>query len=154
MFHSVTAQMLWEVPNSNCPTTVRRFLSALPNVSDCDYRIGCESLKRAIASDGMRSEGPPLGTNLSGELETFSLIATADPDPKGFAWVATLVGLFETGYVADRANSPPILPVGRDRYSASSQYRPTTCLQKPANRSRRAVSFPRRRRPARRRPDR
>ena len=41
------------------------------------------------------------GTNLNGELETFSLIATADPDPKGFAWVATLVGLFETGYVAD-----------------------------------------------------
>jgi hypothetical protein len=41
------------------------------------------------------------GTNLNGELEVFSMIATADPDPKGFAWVATLVGLFETGYVAD-----------------------------------------------------
>lgn len=41
------------------------------------------------------------GTNLNGELEVFSLIATADPDPKGFAWVATLVGLFDTGYVAD-----------------------------------------------------
>lgn len=41
------------------------------------------------------------GTNLNGELEVFSLIARADPDPKGFAWVATLVGLFETGYVAD-----------------------------------------------------
>jgi len=31
----------------------------------------------------------------------FSLIGRADPDPKGFAWIATLVGLFETGYVAD-----------------------------------------------------
>lgn len=41
------------------------------------------------------------GTNLNGELEVFSLIARADPDPKGFAWLATLVGLFETGYVAD-----------------------------------------------------
>jgi hypothetical protein len=41
------------------------------------------------------------GTNLNGELELFSLIARADPDPKGFAWLATLVGLFETGYVAD-----------------------------------------------------
>jgi hypothetical protein len=41
------------------------------------------------------------GTNLNGELEVFSLIAAADPDPKGFAWIATLVGLFETGYVAD-----------------------------------------------------
>ncbi len=41
------------------------------------------------------------GTNLFGELEVFSLIARADPDPKGFAWIATLVGLFETGYVAD-----------------------------------------------------
>lgn len=41
------------------------------------------------------------GTNLKGELEVFSLISRADPDPKGFAWVATLIGLFETGYVAD-----------------------------------------------------
>ncbi len=41
------------------------------------------------------------GTNLFGELEVFSLIGRADPEPKGFAWVATLIGLFETGYVAD-----------------------------------------------------
>lgn len=41
------------------------------------------------------------GTNLFGEFEVFSLIGRADPDPKGFAWIATLVGLFETGYVAD-----------------------------------------------------
>jgi hypothetical protein len=41
------------------------------------------------------------GTNLDGELEVFALIGRADPDPKGFAWLATLVGLFETGYVAD-----------------------------------------------------
>jgi len=41
------------------------------------------------------------GTNLDGELEVFALIGRADPDPKGFAWLATLLGLFETGYVAD-----------------------------------------------------
>lgn len=41
------------------------------------------------------------GTNLDGELEVFALIGRADPDPKGFAWLTTLVGLFETGYVAD-----------------------------------------------------
>jgi hypothetical protein len=40
------------------------------------------------------------GTNLQGELEVFALIARADPDPKGFAWLATLFGLFETGYIA------------------------------------------------------
>jgi len=39
------------------------------------------------------------GTNLPGELETFALVGRADPDPKGFAWLATMVGLFETGYV-------------------------------------------------------
>ncbi len=39
------------------------------------------------------------GTNLDGELEVFGLIGRADPDPKGFAWLATLIGLFETGYV-------------------------------------------------------
>ena len=41
------------------------------------------------------------GTNLKGELEVFGFIGRADPDPKGFAWLATLVGLFETGYIAD-----------------------------------------------------
>lgn len=41
------------------------------------------------------------GTNLKGELEVFALIGRADPDPRGFAWLATLIGLFETGYVAD-----------------------------------------------------
>ena len=41
------------------------------------------------------------GTNLFGELEVFALIGRADPDPKGFAWLATLIGLFETGYIAD-----------------------------------------------------
>jgi hypothetical protein len=40
------------------------------------------------------------GTNLRGELEVFAYIGRADPDPKGFAWLATLVGLFETGYIS------------------------------------------------------
>ncbi len=39
------------------------------------------------------------GTNLKGELEVFALISRADPDPKGFAWLATLIGLFESGYI-------------------------------------------------------
>src|SRR3954452_5902285 len=40
------------------------------------------------------------GTDLKGELEVFGLIGRADPDPKGFAWLATLIGLFETGYIS------------------------------------------------------
>jgi hypothetical protein len=40
------------------------------------------------------------GTNLKGELEVFAFIGRADPDPKGFAWLATLIGLFETGYIS------------------------------------------------------
>jgi hypothetical protein len=40
------------------------------------------------------------GTNLKGELEVFAFIGRADPDPKGFAWMATLIGLFETGYIS------------------------------------------------------
>jgi hypothetical protein len=39
------------------------------------------------------------GTHLEGEVEVFTLIGRADPDPRGFAWLATVVGLFETGYV-------------------------------------------------------
>jgi hypothetical protein len=39
------------------------------------------------------------GTNLRGELEVFAFIGRADPEPKGFAWLATLTGLFETGYI-------------------------------------------------------
>ncbi|HEY7106244.1 MAG TPA: hypothetical protein VH986_07560 [Acidimicrobiia bacterium] len=41
------------------------------------------------------------GTNLKGELEVFAFIGRADPDPKGFAWLATLVGLFETGVISE-----------------------------------------------------
>jgi hypothetical protein len=41
------------------------------------------------------------GTNLKGEIEVFGFIGRADPDPKGFAWLATLIGLFETGYIRD-----------------------------------------------------
>jgi hypothetical protein len=41
------------------------------------------------------------GTNLKGELEVFAFIGRADPDPKGFAWLATLIGLFETGYISN-----------------------------------------------------
>ena len=40
-------------------------------------------------------------TNVRGEIEVFAFIGRADPDPKGFAWLATLTGLFETGYIAD-----------------------------------------------------
>jgi hypothetical protein len=39
------------------------------------------------------------GTNLKGELEVFAFLGRANPDPKGFAWLATLTGLFETGYI-------------------------------------------------------
>jgi len=39
------------------------------------------------------------GTNMPGEMEVFAFIGRADPDPMGFSWLATMVGLFETGYV-------------------------------------------------------
>ena len=39
------------------------------------------------------------GTRMECELEVFAFVGRADPDPKGFAWLATMVGLFETGYV-------------------------------------------------------
>ena len=38
-------------------------------------------------------------TTIEGELEVFAFVGRADPDPKGFAWLATMVGLFETGYI-------------------------------------------------------
>ena len=41
------------------------------------------------------------GTNLKGEIEAFRFIGRADPDPKGFGGLATLIGLFETGYIVD-----------------------------------------------------
>lgn len=39
------------------------------------------------------------GTHMPGEMEVFACIGRADPDPMGFSWLATMVGLFETGYV-------------------------------------------------------
>src|SRR5262249_31065766 len=35
-----------------------------------------------------------------GELEVFAFLGRADPDPKGFAWLATMIGLFETGHIS------------------------------------------------------
>jgi hypothetical protein len=34
-----------------------------------------------------------------GEIEVFSFIASAIPDPKGFSYLVVILGLFETGYV-------------------------------------------------------
>jgi hypothetical protein len=42
------------------------------------------------------------GTTIEGELEVFAFVGRADPDPKGFAWLATMIGLFETGYVSQQ----------------------------------------------------
>lgn len=42
------------------------------------------------------------GTNMPGEMEVFAFIGRADPDPMGFSWLATMVGLFETGYVHEQ----------------------------------------------------
>ena len=54
------------------------------------------------------------GTNLRGELEVFAFIGRADPDPKGFAWLATLTGLFETGYIPTTGLLRPRRPRARD----------------------------------------
>lgn len=43
------------------------------------------------------------GTVVDSELEVFGFIAAADPEPKGFSWLATVLGLFETGYVPKAA---------------------------------------------------
>ncbi|MBM3660940.1 MAG: hypothetical protein FJW95_15765 [Actinobacteria bacterium] len=42
------------------------------------------------------------GTHMEGEMEVFAFIGRADPDPMGFSWLATMVGLFETGYVHEQ----------------------------------------------------
>jgi ubiquinone biosynthesis protein Coq4 len=39
------------------------------------------------------------GTAMESELEVFGFLGRADPDPKGFAWLATMIGLFDTGRV-------------------------------------------------------
>ena len=41
------------------------------------------------------------GTSAMGEIEVFSFIASAIPDPKGFSYLVVILGLFETGYVAE-----------------------------------------------------
>jgi len=43
-------------------------------------------------------------SKLDGEFEVFGLIGRADPDPRGFTWIATIIGLFETGYDDAEAN--------------------------------------------------
>jgi len=43
------------------------------------------------------------GTTVENELETFAFVGRADDDPKGFSLLAMVVGLFETGYLAQAA---------------------------------------------------
>jgi hypothetical protein len=38
------------------------------------------------------------GTSATGEIEVFTFIASAIPDPRGFAYLVPILGLFETGY--------------------------------------------------------
>jgi hypothetical protein len=40
------------------------------------------------------------GTTATGEIEVFTFLSAAIPDPKGFSFAVTIFGLFETGYVA------------------------------------------------------
>jgi hypothetical protein len=40
------------------------------------------------------------GSSATGEIEVFTFIASAIPDPKGFSYVVSILGLFETGYLA------------------------------------------------------
>jgi hypothetical protein len=50
------------------------------------------------------------GTSAMGEIEVFSFIAGAIPDPKGFSYLVVIFGLFETGYfpaVAGVATADP-----------------------------------------------
>ena len=65
------------------------------------------------------------GTNLKGELEVFALIGRADPDPKGFAWLATLIGLFETGYITEHRLLRPRRP-----RAPRSRRRACTCARR------------------------
>ncbi|MBX2801275.1 MAG: ubiquinone biosynthesis protein COQ4 [Myxococcales bacterium] len=43
------------------------------------------------------------GATMEGEIETFAFISAANPDPHGFSWLATVLGVFETGYVPTAA---------------------------------------------------
>lgn len=40
------------------------------------------------------------GTSATGEIEVFTFLASAIPDPKGFSYAVIILGLFETGNVA------------------------------------------------------
>lgn len=42
-------------------------------------------------------------TVVDSELEVFGFISTAIPDPKGFSWLAAVIGLFETGTIEEGA---------------------------------------------------
>ncbi|MCW2750297.1 MAG: hypothetical protein JWR83_1407 [Aeromicrobium sp.] len=39
------------------------------------------------------------GTSATGEIEVFTFLGSAIPDPKGFSYCVIILGLFETGYV-------------------------------------------------------
>jgi len=71
---------------------------------------------RGFTYPGLPGSAPPLlaqhdwvhvladyGTTVESEIEVFGLIARADDDPHGFALLAMVIGLFETGYISKAA---------------------------------------------------
>jgi hypothetical protein len=71
---------------------------------------------RGFAFPGLPGSAPPLlaqhdwvhvladyGTKVESELEVFAFIARANDDPRGFALLAMVVSLFETGYLTEGA---------------------------------------------------
>ena len=60
---------------------------------------GRRAARRVPRAARLRARARRLRHEPHGEIEVFAFIGRADPDPKGFAWLATLIGLFETGYI-------------------------------------------------------
>ncbi len=73
------------------------------------------------------------GSCIPNEFEVFALCGRADPEPKGFAWLAMMIGLFESGFVHGQAlfemdlSKRWLAEPGMDERLADAMYRGAKC---------------------------
>ncbi len=106
----------WDLVEDDAELAARwRALADLP-AGTLGRRLHDFYQSRGFAVPGSPGSAPPLlaqhdwvhvladyGTTVESELEVFAFIARANDDPRGFALLAMVVSLFETGYLAHDA---------------------------------------------------
>jgi hypothetical protein len=103
-FHSDPALLArWEALGALPDGTLGREVWRFYRSRGFDFPGAAGSVAPTLAQHDFVHVLADYGAVMESEIETFALMAAADPDPRGFSWLATVLGVFETGYVPEAA---------------------------------------------------